>query len=115
MNEHPIFLVGAHKSGTSLLRSILDGHPELFTVPFESHYFQNMHYWVDCNYRMERPKKLTKEQLIERFVARLKHLNQADDTIGDLPRKLRSTSTLSPMSSVRYRLNLMIARALNYT
>jgi hypothetical protein len=34
----PIFITGAHKSGTSLLRSLLDGHPELFVIPFESHF-----------------------------------------------------------------------------
>ncbi len=33
----PIFVVGCHKSGTSLLRSLLDGHPELASIPFETH------------------------------------------------------------------------------
>lgn len=81
----PVFLLGAHKSGTSLLRSIFDGHPDLFVIPFETHYFQNMHYWVDCNYRMERPETLTEEELKRRFVSRLKAMNEADDRIGDVP------------------------------
>ncbi len=33
----PVFLAGCHKSGTSLLRSLLDGHPELAAIPFETH------------------------------------------------------------------------------
>ncbi len=33
----PIFLAGCHKSGTSLLRSLLDSHPELAAIPFETH------------------------------------------------------------------------------
>jgi hypothetical protein len=33
-----IFIVGNHKSGTSLLRALLDGHPDLAVVPFETHF-----------------------------------------------------------------------------
>ena len=35
----PIFLLGSHKSGTSLLRSLLDGHPDLDVLPREAHFF----------------------------------------------------------------------------
>ncbi|MEX1131730.1 MAG: sulfotransferase [Flavobacteriales bacterium] len=37
-SDRPIFILGAHKSGTSLLRNLLDGHPELFAVPIETHF-----------------------------------------------------------------------------
>jgi len=37
----PIFITGAHKSGTSLLRSLLDGHRNLFVLPFETHFLAN--------------------------------------------------------------------------
>jgi protein-tyrosine sulfotransferase len=50
--NQPIFLLGAHKSGTSLLRSLLDGHPDLFVLPFETHFLQLANYWVD--YRLRR-------------------------------------------------------------
>lgn len=40
MNPPPAFILGAHKSGTSLLRSLLDGHPRLAVLPKESHAFQ---------------------------------------------------------------------------
>lgn len=37
----PVFILGCHKSGTSLVRSLLDGHPEIdFTYPNELHYFR---------------------------------------------------------------------------
>ncbi|MFB6258246.1 MAG: sulfotransferase [Flavobacteriales bacterium] len=41
MSASPIFILGCHRSGTSLLRSLLDGHPDLNVVPIESHYFEH--------------------------------------------------------------------------
>lgn len=39
MVDHaPVFILGVHKSGTSFLRNLLDGHPDLHTVPIELHY-----------------------------------------------------------------------------
>ena len=40
-----IFIVGHPRSGTSLLRALLDGHPDLLVLPFESHLFD----WVGAN------------------------------------------------------------------
>ncbi len=37
-----IFLLGCHKSGTSLLRSLFDGHPDLNVVPIESHFIEHL-------------------------------------------------------------------------
>ncbi|MFH5831722.1 sulfotransferase family protein [Halalkalibaculum sp. DA3122] len=85
MNDRPIFLLGAHKSGTTLLRSIFDGHPDLFVVPFESHFFQNCCFWVDYDYRREQPRKVSRETIINRFGDRLRHLNNTDDRLGDSP------------------------------
>lgn len=34
----PIFILGVHKSGTSLLRNLLDGHPMISAVPIELHF-----------------------------------------------------------------------------
>ena len=36
-NHKLVFILGVHKSGTSLLRSLLDDHDEIFAIPFESH------------------------------------------------------------------------------
>jgi protein-tyrosine sulfotransferase len=43
--KSPIFIVGCHKSGTSLLRALLDGHPDVFVVPFEMQFFRTCNYW----------------------------------------------------------------------
>jgi hypothetical protein len=83
MNQKPIFLLGAHKSGTSLLRSIFNGHSQLYTIPFEAHFFQIMKYWVDNEYRMERPAKLNKDEFIERFNNFIHKMNNAEDKYSD--------------------------------
>jgi len=38
--ERPIFISGYHKSGTTLLLSVLDGHPELVVIPEELFFFK---------------------------------------------------------------------------
>ena len=38
--NRPVFIVGSHKSGTTLLQRLLDGHPELFALPIEGHFFE---------------------------------------------------------------------------
>jgi hypothetical protein len=38
--DHPIFLGGHPKSGTSLLRALLDSHPQLVVYPEETHFFR---------------------------------------------------------------------------
>lgn len=36
----PIFIVGNPKSGTTLLQALLDGHPQLLTLPIETQYYR---------------------------------------------------------------------------
>jgi hypothetical protein len=38
---HPIFILGAHRSGTTLVRNLLDGHPELSVLPSEGNLLTN--------------------------------------------------------------------------
>jgi len=38
--NRPIFILGCHKSGTSLLRNLLDGTPGLFVIPIETHFLE---------------------------------------------------------------------------
>lgn len=40
MNRGPVFVLGNPKSGTTLVQSLLDGHPELFVVPVELKFFK---------------------------------------------------------------------------
>ncbi len=40
LRDHPVFLGGHPKSGTSLLRALLDSHPQLVVYPEEAHFFR---------------------------------------------------------------------------
>jgi hypothetical protein len=40
--NRPVFISGFHKSGTTLLLSLLDGHPQLVVFPEELHFFRNV-------------------------------------------------------------------------
>lgn len=83
MRPHPVFILGAHKSGTSLLRNLLDGHSKLFALPFESHFFQYYGYWVANNYRYSEPKNYSRDQLIKVFEDFIQANNDSDDKLGD--------------------------------
>src|SRR5690606_37795143 len=37
--DRPVFICGHHRSGTTLLQELLDGHPELLVLPSEGTYF----------------------------------------------------------------------------
>jgi len=39
--EQPVFVCGHHRSGTTLLQDLLDGHPELLVLPSEGTYFSS--------------------------------------------------------------------------
>lgn len=39
--DEPIFVLGHVKSGTTLVQSLLDGHPDLFVLPLELKFFQH--------------------------------------------------------------------------
>ena len=40
--EYPLFIVGAHRSGTTLMRDLLDGHPALTVLPAEGNYLTQL-------------------------------------------------------------------------
>lgn len=83
MRPDPVFILGAHKSGTSLLRNLLDGHKELFALPFESHFFQYYGYWVANNYRYRIPKQYSHDELLKVFSDFIVANNESDDKLGD--------------------------------
>jgi len=74
--NRPIFIFGSHKSGTSLLRSLLDGSDELFVVPIEAHFFQYSGFWVDYALRQTLPRQYTFDEWLENLVQYIKHTNQ---------------------------------------
>jgi hypothetical protein len=40
--RRPVFICGAHRSGTTLVRDLLDGHPALAVLPAEGTFFTNL-------------------------------------------------------------------------
>ena len=40
LREHPVFLCGNPRSGTSLVRALFDGHPQFIAFPYESFFFR---------------------------------------------------------------------------
>lgn len=83
MNQEPVFILGAHKSGTTLLRNLFDGHPRLFTIPVESHFFQLKGHWVDNEYRSRKPSNYPPEALIQHYYNWIHRCNETCDPIAD--------------------------------
>lgn len=79
----PIFILGCHKSGTSLLRSLLDGHPELYVLPIEMHWFRACGYWVDYPLRRNLPRQLDDRSLIESMIREVELQNRNTDPYAD--------------------------------
>ncbi|WP_448700194.1 sulfotransferase family protein [Mucilaginibacter sp. AW1-3] len=42
LSHNPVFICGVHRSGTTLLQNLLDGHPELSVLPSEGTFFTNL-------------------------------------------------------------------------
>ncbi len=83
MNQEPIFLLGAHKSGTSLLRSIFDGHSKLFVIPIEAHFFPLTGYWVEYEYWKQKPTQLSTDKIVEKLTSWITTCNNAEDRLSD--------------------------------
>jgi len=73
--NNPIFIVGPHKSGTTLLLRLLDDHPELFSIPFETHIFQLSGRWVDYRGRKTYPQYLSFKEIKDSFKKHIKKIN----------------------------------------
>jgi hypothetical protein len=58
----PIFVIGIHKSGSSLVRSLLDGHPDLAVLPREPHFFERSGLRVTYPLRPAEPRSLNDDQ-----------------------------------------------------
>jgi hypothetical protein len=64
--ERPVFICGAHRSGTTLMQSLLDGHPELIVLPSEGTYLTSFAYAA-----RERPSVGDVDRFIAEWIARL--------------------------------------------
>ena len=81
--DSPIFILGCTKSGTTLMRNLFDGHPDLFVVPFESHFFQNTGRGIDYKYRRTTSQKLSVEEQKQGLIDWIEFCNVRDNPIAD--------------------------------
>lgn len=65
ISDNPIFILGAHKSGTTFLRNLIDGHPQIMTLPFETHFFKHYGSWIEYPFRSQKPF----EKSLDKFLA----------------------------------------------
>lgn len=82
MNK-PIFILGAHKSGTSLLRSLLDDHNELSIIPIEEHLFKHLGYQIDYPYQHQEKQNYSEERMKDNFVEWISICNNSNDKYAD--------------------------------
>lgn len=85
MLKAPVFILGAHKSGTSLLRSLLDGHPHLFVFPKEPHFFAYTGHWIQYALRRRTPKTLPRTRVLSEVLTQLEADNNDTNPYSDLP------------------------------
>lgn len=84
-NPNVIFILGCHKSGTSLLRSLLDGHSDLIVFPKETHFFQYAGYGIKYPLRESWPNEMSNKEFIEGMVNGVKEENYGNDPYSDNP------------------------------
>jgi hypothetical protein len=81
--EKPVFILGSHKSGTTLLRNLFDRVPGFFVLPIEMHLFEFTGYWVDYALRKVYPKKLTFEEVVDKITEHIKKSNETANPTSD--------------------------------
>jgi len=67
-SKPPLLILGAPRSGTTLLLSLLSAHPQIFAIPRQTYAFDE---WLETGsgYRPARPDRLYREFLIHRIPA----------------------------------------------
>lgn len=81
--KQPIFILGSHKSGTTLLRNLINGAPDLFVVPLEAHFFQFTGFWVDYALRRSYPQTLSFQDVLTRMTEHLQRSNSIASPTSD--------------------------------
>ncbi|HOW91125.1 MAG TPA: sulfotransferase [Anaerolineaceae bacterium] len=78
----PVFILGSHKSGTSLLRNLLDGVDGFFAIPIELHFFEYSGLWVDYPIRRSLPVNPGFDQVKRRILTAIEKSNQGASGSG---------------------------------
>lgn len=83
VSSNPIFIIAPNKSGGSLLRALFDGHPDLFVIPIECHFFWHAGCWIDYPFRNSRPPLQKGKELRQRFSQWIDNCNQSEHRYAD--------------------------------
>lgn len=75
MNQ-PIFILGCHKSGTSLLRNLLDDTPGLFSIPIETHFLEISGMQIYYSLRKQNLEEVGFENMLGRVRKMLEKSNE---------------------------------------
>jgi protein-tyrosine sulfotransferase len=78
--KSPIFLLGCHKSGSSLLRSLFDGHPQLDVLPIETHFMLHLKY--KCLYPFAKYNFFDGD-VVQSIIRMIEHYNRSENWYAD--------------------------------
>jgi hypothetical protein len=81
----PVFILGVHKSGTSLLRSLLDDTPELAVLPREPHFFERAGLGVSYPLRPSPASDLSETAFLRRVTNALRREMTDGNPYSDAP------------------------------
>jgi Sulfotransferase domain. len=59
--QHPVFICGVHRSGTTLMRDLLDNHPQLSVLPSEGSFFTQLNFHIQNLPKQERASYVAEE------------------------------------------------------
>jgi hypothetical protein len=102
LRDSPVFIAGHPRSGTSLLRSVLDSHPELVTYPEETNFFRR--YLPKASGK----KILEKTVLSDRYLTHIFEWNQVKPPAHQAGFPDRDYSHI-PTAKVRRAVNQLVA------
>lgn len=63
LNRKPVFVCGTHRSGTTLVRDLLDNHPSLSVLPSEGTFITNIEPWLKRAHKKQHKEIVGKEWL----------------------------------------------------
>ncbi len=79
----PVFVLGCHKSGTTLLCCLLDAHADLFVLPLEMHLLQFSGYRMNYPLRRDMPAAQDNRKVrIAETVRNLRRVNRTGQSFG---------------------------------
>lgn len=80
MNFTPIFILGIHKSGTTLLRSLFDNNKNFSVVPIEMHYFKHFNFPYEYSLTIKKKNQNTINQSVSKLI---EEYNQKSNSYSD--------------------------------